>query len=340
MKVVAYINPQCDSELLALINFKYKVLEAESEKAIQKRLFILENNTIKLLYVAPANKLSLFFWFKITLPKILKAYGNPIFLQSNQSLLLKNYTNTFLFLNSHTHFKKKLIKVIKSAKRIFVAENFIKNNIITTYKIIDSKIFTLHYSANFAIKKNILVNADTIKSNFTNGTDFFFCEIDASSLNYAVEILKAFSQFKNRQKSTLKIIFFSDGFEQKIIVPNFKNYLYKNDVIFVNDKVDMALAFIAASFAMLYFTNYRMQNYALFAFANNIPVLALQNDINLSLFEDVVFYATADTLTFKLQELYKNETVVKNLTTHAAKFVNKYSLENASAKFFSDLLIP
>jgi glycosyltransferase involved in cell wall biosynthesis len=96
--------------------------------------------------------------------------------------------------------------------------------------------------------------AESVKTQYTGGKDFFLFAGDMDEQHQLLELLKAFSLFKKWQQSNMQLVFagyetnWAEVFEEKLA-----SYKYRDDVVLLNDLPSAETArLIAASYAVVY----------------------------------------------------------------------------------------
>ena len=97
-------------------------------------------------------------------------------------------------------------------------------------------------------------DAESVKTQYTGGKDFFLFAGDMDEQHQLLELLKAFSLFKKWQQSNMQLVFagyetnWAEVFEEKLA-----SYKYRGDVVVLNDLPSAETArLIAASYAVVY----------------------------------------------------------------------------------------
>jgi Glycosyl transferases group 1 len=350
MKIVAHISSKIHQESILyrlLIDVCNKNNQIEillfAEEAIEP---VVNNLSFTKITLKPNRKLGMFIWTHYTLPALIRKSKPSIFINeygySNSAIGLDNYlffSNVdFTKSNLYTS-KKSLQKALHTCKRIFVTELFIKNLLETSYKVPPEKIVTTYYELQ---NNNCLLGneeKETIKNEYSEGVDYFLFEIDEQSSAHLMIVLKAFSQFKKWQKSSIKLLFLVEHDNATSLINNFQNYKYKEEVFFVNRNKTDYKNIVAASFLMLYFSAYKPNSIAFCAMQNNIPIVAVDNEINRSLFAEAVLYAAATdaSVAAQIQFLYKDEYANKALQLEAIELLKIYNSKKGQELFYEEI---
>ena len=292
----------------------------------------------------PKNKLLLFYWYKYKLPKLLFKYNVTSFI-SNAGMLatdlpLNQYIfieNRNLFLQQKGFLKNNFADAIATAKTVFVTDSLLGNE----YK----KIFGTNKLKQICFNRNELnlsftfEETEATKEKYTSGFDYYLFPVNAILKPHIVTVLKAFSQLKKWQKTSLKLmLLFENEIDEKLL-PDFKNYKYKNDVVSVKETVQNSLSLTAASFALIFLGDYSYKQNVYDALQYNIPVIAADTNDNRILFNQAVAYAslTTEGLAQQLQIMYKDEIFKKQQIQHANQFLTDFDNQK-NAQMFLEII--
>ncbi len=327
-KIAAYIDDANTIEKKIFVNLLKEI--AQRNASIEILYFsktIIDNlskneRQIKI----PINFFLKIFWKRYGLTKILQSEKATILLSENICLDSKIFIPQYLFVSNIEKFKNRTNKIVE---HFFVVEDFYKSDLIQRYKIAAEKITTSYYG--YTKTKNVFSSSqlEAVKALQTNGFDYFLFVANTSSKPHLIMALKAFSLFKKWQKSSMKLVVCLENNLESNLIPDFKNYKHKDEVIFVNEiKNDL----IAASYAVIDFSKYSVNSYLFTALEHNVPLILSNNITNQSVFSDAALYIeTAENiLSENMQLLYKNE-MRRNEIIQAGKLIlAKYDDAKAS----------
>jgi hypothetical protein len=290
----------------------------------------------------PKNKLLLYYWFTYKLPKLLLKYNISSFI-SNAGMLASGFSlNQFLFIEHkellderNSFFKKRLNNAVAIALTIFVTDEVIADNLRKKFPTHLSKIQQLNFSSNENNVPFTLHEIETIKEKYAEGFDYFLFPVNASSKIHIITLLKSFSQLKKWQKTSLKMILLFENETDEKLLPDFKNYKYKNEVVLLRETKDNVLQLTAAAFSFIFFDDYKNKVNVNNALHYNIPVIAADTPTNNLLYQSAVSYtaATVDGLALQLQLIYKNEIYKNQLLQQANIYLTQFDSHAASQKF-------
>lgn len=130
------------------------------------------------------------------------------------------------------------------------------------------------------------------------------------------------------------ILLFENELDEKIL-PDFKNYKYKNEIVLVKETQENSLLLKAAAFSYIFFGDYNRRGNVYNALHFNIPVIAADTVTNNLLFKSAVSYAaaTVNGLAIQLQLIYKDEMYKKQLQQKASNYLEYFDNNTASQKF-------
>ena len=289
----------------------------------------------------PKNKLLLHYWYNYKLPKLLLKYAADIFITDAAMLVPSTSIKQFLFFSDisfeqtrNKFFKKKTITAINAAENIFVTDDYIAALLTEKYSVNDDKIISLFLNLPTPKVSFTLNELEAAREFYTDGIDYYLFPVSKDSSKNIITVLKAFSQFKKRQKSSIKLLFLLDDITEENLIPDFKNYKYKNDVKIIIQNNENILPIVVSSFATIFFGSYTDVSFAFLALQNSIPVIAADNKINNLLFKNAVMYSdvSENELAIKMQLIYKDEFQKNLLIQQSYSLLEKYNTEEAAQK--------
>ncbi len=207
------------------------------------------------------------FWQQFKLPSILKKNKINLLLCNNYALPKSNiaqilFISDISFLNYPDLYKRNWIQFYKKnmpfflhqAKSIVVPTNFIKQEILTLYKFNENKINVIPpFASEEFIPPFHWQQKETTKQQLTNGKEYFLYAGEICSNKNIINLLKAFSFFKMRQKSNMQLVLASQNNAEAKILKSISSYKYRNEVILIDKLSTVDLAkIVAATYAFVY----------------------------------------------------------------------------------------
>ncbi len=352
MKIAAHISGDNNTDSLLLASLKLISVKYQQHSFtffVEKRINDLANNC-KQVVVSPKhkNKFLLYFWYTFKLSAILKKEQSDVFINDAGMQCANCRIPQFLFFHkvdfkekSNRFYKGLFAAALVNAKAIFATEDFIKENLVNEFNVDTNKIKTIYYGldeSHLPPANNALL-AET-KERFTNGVDYFLYPVSIATTVHIMAVLKAFSQLKKWQKTSMKLVLLLEGISQNHLKVDFKNYKYREDIIFVKDTNEHKVPLMQSAFALIYFSEYRTDCTAFQAFQHNVPVIAADSSINKSLFgAGAIFTSIGEkALSEKMQLIYKDDLLKSQLTKEGSKIVEKYNATVAAEDLYKAIL--
>lgn len=309
-----------------------------------------ENVTHINIGVAPKNLLKFLVWFHLATKKILKEYKADLFI-SDELVSLITKTPQILIspdlsiikspdnLNrSHNQFYKKFtIRFLKKAKSIIVFSNYDAKLIKDNFKVESDKIHVIYYGTNYNI---IPINSDereVIKEKYAEGNEYFIYSGTISPDKNLINLLKAFSSFKKRQRSSMQLIIAGNpGINYAQFVELHRLYKFNKEVKIFSDISASAIEKVmAASYAMLSPSLHESSAPELLkAMKCKIPVIASSSGAMPELGADAALYFNGENykdISEKIMLIFKDENLRKELIEKGNEQVKRFDW-NVSAE--------
>lgn len=283
----------------------------------------------------PKNKLLLYYWYNYKLPALLIKYNAEAFVSDAGMISMKTILPQYLYFHNNVFekgrnafFKKIFRQSLANAKAIFTSEDFIKDDLSELYAISAGKIQTVFHGIPVAAAGK--ESPGTEENIITEGS-YYLYPVSAASTPYLLTILKAFSQLKKRQKTSMKLVLLLHNLPGKEMIPDLKNYRFRDDVI-VKGEHEGKNALIQNAFGLIWFCNYDHAEIAFAALKYGVPLIAAENKLNRKLFGDAALFTdvSENRIAEKLQLLYKDENVRSVVLKNAESLTGKYDAARAA----------
>lgn len=154
-------------------------------------------------------------------------------------------------------------------------------------------------------------DAQSIKDNLTGGCEYFLYYGPFSNHALMIRLLKAFSRFKHRQKSSWKLVLMQGlAPSSPLLQQDLKNYKYRSDIVMLTEEADaQAAAVLQAAYAFVYpELPLHYGRYLLAALAAGLPIIATTE--SREWLQEAALYVPSendDDLAAALMQLYKDE---------------------------------
>ncbi|HET9823712.1 MAG TPA: glycosyltransferase family 1 protein, partial [Chitinophagaceae bacterium] len=231
--------------------------------------FIFSSNISPVVIGPPARHPLLWkFWYDVKIPAVLKKYKADVFVSAdglcslNTSVPQCLVVHDLAFLHYPRHIKKShyvfykryIPKFLKKASAIATVSEFSKRDIMKYYQIDGEKIDVV-YSAAKEIFRPVSDDVKAqVKNKYTAGKDYFLCVGAMHPRKNLVNLLKAFSVFKKRQKSGFKLILAGRlAWKYDSFIESLRKYKYRDDVVMLGYLSEEELVKITGSaYALVY----------------------------------------------------------------------------------------
>ena len=312
--------------------------------------FISSENVIHVsIGAAPKNHLKLLIWFHLKIKKVLKKHKAEIFISNGIGLLATKIPQIVIvpdlpFLHpqdavnkkNRFFYKKFTPRFLQKAKAIIVFSQFEKANMIRHYKIEDIKIQVIYNGADEKMKPINFEEREKIKEKYAEGNEYFMYSGIISPQNNLVNLLKAFSVFKKRQRSSMQLFITGEhGNEYSKFLKSLEQYKFKNKVKLWNGIPPSEIEKItAASYAMVYPSPNDTTDTAPFAAMKcGVPVLISSTGIMHEICAEAVWYFDPKNykdIAEKMMMIFKDEKLRKELIEKGKEQVKKYNWSNSA----------
>ncbi|MBD0286193.1 MAG: glycosyltransferase family 4 protein [Bacteroidota bacterium] len=313
--------------------------------------FIFSDNVTPLV-ISPTARYPLLwkYWYDVKVPLALRNIKADVFVSPDglcslttrvpQCLVVHDlgflhYPDTYR--KSHLLFYKWYTpKFLKKAKSIATVARFSKNDMIKRYAINAEKIDVVYGAAKDNFQPISLEQQTAVKEKYTEGKEYFIYVGAIHLQKNIINLLKAFSIFKKRQRSSMKLVLCgwpawrNDAFLQLL-----KTYKYRNDVPVTGYVAETELVhLIGSAYALVYpslFEGFGMP--VLEALQCRVPVLtsahsAMQEISNTA----ALYFDAADpaSMADQLMLIYKDEDLRRTLIEKGRSVAKKYSWQRTA----------
>jgi glycosyltransferase involved in cell wall biosynthesis len=272
------------------------------------------------------NPLHLQYWLRFKLPAILKKNKASLLVSAgycslNSKLPQLLFINDLSFLQ-HPQFytkswlafyKKNMPQFLKKTTSILTVSEFLKKECIAAYKESIAKTTVCYPAIETDFKPvNHWQQKESVKDKFTDGKEYFLYTGRIHTNKNIINLLKAFSFFKQRQKSNMQLILASVFPAENKLVQTLSSYKYKKEVVVIDNLSIPALATLtAAAYAFVYPVFYDgIGSEPLQAIHCGVPVIAADNTVLPEILGNAALYCNPDDfndIADKMMYLFKNE---------------------------------
>lgn len=312
----------------------------------------------KIFTVTPVirNSLLLHYWYNFKLPGILKKMNASVFLTELSVCSLRSSVPQCMILNDiYFLYKKNLLQhiyarylkkffaqFIRKISIVLTTENYITQALVLKYPSLQSKISTVGHGL-LEIYQPLPWNKKEAQQKLhSEGNEFFFCECSALTQPNILFVLKAFSLFKKRLKSSMQLLLLLKNISAEDCVKDFKNYKYRQDVKFISHQSEEKTAqLLAAAYACIHLPVITSaENTGLHAMQCEVPLITNGDQAANSVYKDAALYTSIDekTIAENMMMLYKDEAMRNEAIKKGTLLAASYNWPATAALLWQSIL--
>ncbi|MBI3138187.1 MAG: glycosyltransferase family 4 protein [Sphingobacteriales bacterium] len=297
------------------------------------------------------------YWYDFKVPALLKKYRADIFVSCDGFCSLRTSVPQCLVLHdlAFLHFpagiprsqlafyKKYTPRFISKAKTLVTVSEFSKKDILAHYPEATGKINVVYNGIKPLFRPYSWEEREAVKKKYTGGKDYFVYTGAIHPRKNLVGLLKAFSLFKKRQQSAMKLVITGRlAWKNESFTESLTTYKYRNDVILTGYLPDEELAGITASaYALVYPSFFEGFGVPVAeAMQASVPVITTAGSAMEEIAGEAALYAApADhaALADQLMRLYKDERLRGELVAKGTERARAFNWDE-SARIFWALL--
>ena len=287
------------------------------------------------------------FWLNFTLPRIVKKHKATLIINTTGCCSLQTNVQQHLFISDLSYFnfphlssrkelffpKNNMPAFCKKANTILAPSNFIKQQILKQFLVDEKKIQLFHIHINEIYRPLSWHEKEIIKTKYTEGTEYFLFSGEINSRNNLINLLKAFTFFKTRQKSNMQLVITSNNVSpSNAFIQSFKSYKFRNEVQLLIDLPESEVtAITGAAYAFVYPSLYDgMGMHVLQAMQCEVPVVTCDAGALQEQAGDAALYANEanfEDIANKMMLLFKDESKRAALINKGIQLVADYELK-------------
>jgi len=208
------------------------------------------------------------WWFDVKLPLALRRLKIDVFISSDGFCSLTTsvpqvvvvHDLAFLYFPRFIHklhllfYRRYTPMFLKKAKVVATVSFFSKQNIIEKYGVNEKKVLVVHSAAKQAFKPLDWQQREEAKEKYAGGCEYFVFVGGLQLRKNFMNVLKAFSQFKKRQQSNMKLLVAGRlQPDPDMVIEKLKTYKFKADVLLMGYIPANTLPeLIGAAYALVY----------------------------------------------------------------------------------------
>jgi glycosyltransferase involved in cell wall biosynthesis len=303
--------------------------------------FLNDANT-KHIVLSPiiSNSITAKIWYQFSLTSFLKKNKIDVFVSNSHLCNLKhNAKQVIHILNDDFVRKSNRHQYIKSAYRIIVSNEYIKQLLIEKFPEVEPKLIFIPLLPNEQITSLNFTQKEEVKTVLSDGKDYYLLMAQDVEEHKIITALKAFSFFKKWQQSSMNLLIVADEKTRVSLSKQLETYKYKADVkLIMADKKDVACA---AAYGCIFISENQKSDYKMNdCMQMQIPMIVHDTEYFSSTFQDSVLYAKTDEkeLSQKMILLYKDETLRNEITNAAYQKIMEENLTDFTTRFLKSIV--
>jgi glycosyltransferase involved in cell wall biosynthesis len=328
------------------------------DRPYDNRFIFGENVTAVVLGPSARHPLLWKLWFDFRLPAVLKKYDADVFVSGDGFCSLATnlpqclVVHDLAFLHFPKFFKRPHLvyykyftpRFLQKAKTIVTVSEFSRNDIVQKYQITTDRISVVPNAARDIFKPSGIDEKAAIKSRYSAGKEYFLYTGSIHPRKNLMNLLKAFSIFKKRQKSNWKLVLVGRlAWKYKDFIDSLKTYKYRDDVILTGyiDENELA-AITAAAYAMVYPSYWEGFGLPVIeAMQSGVPVITSKESAMHELAGEAAIYLNPSDykdIAEKMMLLYKDESLREKLINKGINRAKEYNWDTSSQLLWEVIL--
>lgn len=296
-------------------------------------------------------------WYDIKVPVLLRKYKADVFVSCDgfcslgtkvpQCLVLHDlaflHYPSFIPKSQLLYYKRYTPKMLAKAKVIATVSAFSKKDIISQYGTAADKINIVYSAAKEIFQPITNEEKQGTRTKYTGGKEYFVYTGAIHPRKNLVNLLKAFSLFKKRQQSSMKLVLAGRlAWKYDSFVKNLKTYKYRDDVVmtgYVNEEEIRKL--VGAAYAMVYpslFEGFGVP--VLEAMQCDVPVITSLDSPMQEIANEAALYADPESpadIAEKMMLLYKDEKLRRQLIEKGRVTAKQYSWDLSAERLWMSI---
>jgi glycosyltransferase involved in cell wall biosynthesis len=294
--------------------------------------------------------LSFKWWYDIKIPLALKKYKADVFVSPDGFCSLFTKVPQVLVLHdlAFLHLPKLIPKhhllyykwytpqFLKKSKVVATVSEFSKKDIIQKYKIQAEKIVNVGSAAKTIFNEVEWDQKEMIKEAYADGFEYFVFIGGIHPRKNLINLLKAFSLFKTRQHTNMKLLVVGRlAWQYNETIEKLKSYKYRDEVKMLGYLPDDEVARVVAGAYALVFPSY-FEGFGvpiLEAMKSGVPVITSSTSSMIEIGGDAALFADPDDpaeIAERLKTIFKDEALRSQLIEKGKLQAAKYSWDKTA----------
>lgn len=321
--------------------------------------FIFSDNVQGVVAGPPARLPALWkFWYDVRVPLLLKKLKADVFvspdgyasLTTRRPQCLVVHDLGFLhhpeaYKRSHRSYLARMMpRFLKKAASIATVSEFSRNDMTSRYRIDPARIGVVYNGVRPGFQPVSEETKTRVRGQYTDGKEFFIYLGALQPRKNLVNLLKAFSIFKKRQQSSMKLVLAGRlAWKNEAFLQSLKTYKYRDDVV-LTDYLDEAAVeeLLGAAYALVYpsfFEGFGVP--VLEAMKCGVPALTSEHTSMQEIAADAGLYFNPHDhhdMADKLMRIYKDENLRRDMIGKGLLRAREFSWEKTASLLWDSIL--
>jgi len=303
----------------------------------------IKNTSIIRIDPRPKNIFFWKFWYDRKLEKIVKKKQIDLLISLDEVCSLRSEIPQLLLINNLPVYKRNARQFLQKAKRITTASNFLKKEIVDRYKLAEEKLNVIYQGIDKRYIPVSFEEKEKTKQKYTEGKEYFLYAGDVNPDKNLINLLKAFSFFKKRQKSNMQLIVMSNNLTEAAFQDSLKTYKYREEVKLLLDlPFEERTKIMASAYAFVSPTLYEVfPDKIIAAMQCEVPVIANEMEVITEICANSVVYINAknfEAIADKMMLLFKDENKRDEFITKGSKQASQYSTDKTADLLWQSII--
>ena len=234
------------------------------------------------------------------------------------------------------YYKQYTPKFIRKAATVATVSQFSKADMIAQYKVPQEKLSVVYNGIKETFRPTSFEEQMAVKDQYTGGSEYFFYAGAIHPRKNIINLLKAFSVFKRRMQSSLKLVLAGRlAWKNEEFLELLKTYKYRDEVVLTGYLEEGELArLMAAAYAFVYPSHFEGFGVPVAeAMRCGVPVLTSKDSAMEEISQGTALYfdpANVDDMAYKLMFIYKQEGERKALVEKGKAVATQYTWQRTA----------
>lgn len=298
------------------------------------------------------------YWYDVKLPLTLKKIKADVFISADGFCSLTTATPQCLVIHdpgflhtpgdykkSHVRFlEKNTPKFLRKAKTVVTISQLSKQNILRHYKIDAAKIDVVPAGVKPIFHPLSFDEKEVIMGKNTEGKEYFLCLGTILPQKDLVNLLKAFSMFKKRLQSSMKLVIAGTStLKNKDFLQRIQTYKYRSDVILAEYLPDEDVPLLLGGAYAFVYPSFSESSgvHVAEAMKCEVPVLVPEASSTQEVAAEAGLYFDPNDhgdLAEKMMLIYKDENLRKQLIEKGKAIAGKYTWQKSAEIFWESVI--